>query len=173
MSIAVDAFFVLLFMLIVVISAKRGLAKPFLPLLRVTVSAIGTTLLGSVLASRLEHYMLDDVTQRVNERLTFLPSAVPTVSQGLTTLLAILISYALLFLLFFAIMTLVNRLITKLTHLPVIRFIDRVLGGVAGMALGALAVAVMSSLLRVGLLSTGQEELVASSLFLSLILPVP
>ena len=173
MPIAVDALFVLLFVLIVVISAKRGLAKPTLPLLRIAVSAIGTTLLGSVLASRLEFYMLDDVTQRVTERLTFLPSAIPSVSQGLTTLLAILISYALLFLLLFALMTLVNRLIRKLTHLPVIRSIDRVLGGVAGIALGALAVAVLSSLLRVGLLAAGQEELVASSLFLSLLLPVP
>ena len=163
----------ILFVLTVWISAKRGLLKPTLKLLRLAVCAVVTTLVGSLLASRLEYYLMDGVTQQVMERMPQLPLLATSLSRGIATALAILISYSLLFLLSFALMTLLIRLLMKLSHLPILSSVDKILGVVLGIAFGGLAVAALSSLLRVGLVAAGQEELVAASMFLSLFRPAP
>ena len=171
MSLAVDISFVILFVLTVWFCAKRGFVRPTLKVLRLAVSAIAAAFFGAILASRLEYHMLDAVTEQVTERMTLFPSLTPVLADGITTILAILISYTLLFLVTFALMTLLNRLLVKLTHLPLLSSVDKLLGGVLGIALGGLFVAALSSILRVGLVAAGQEEIVASSLFLSLFRP--
>ena len=171
MSLAVDIGFVLLFALTVWISAKRGILAPTMKVLRLTVSAAAAAFFGAILASRLEYHLLDVVTQRMAERLPHMPSLTPILSDGITTIVAILVSYTVLFLGTFALMTLLIRLLIKLTRLPVLSSVDKLMGGALGIALGGLLVAALSSVLRVGLVAVGREEIVASSLFLSLFAP--
>ena len=168
MSLAVDLFLVAVFSLAVYMGIRRGLVTPTLQVLRLLLSCAVTAWFGSLLSARLEAGILPLVTERMPQGLTAIPQVSSLLSQGLATLLSALLGYAILFFLSYFLLTQILRVVKRLTHLPVLKTLDRALGCVAGVAVGGLSLAIGSSLLRVILACVGREDVVEGSLLLSL-----
>ena len=89
-----------------------------------------------------------------------------SVSSGISGVISSVIGHILLFLLTFAVLTLAVVLLKRLTNLPVIGTLDRLLGLALGFVGGALTVAFVAVILGAVLRIAGQGELLEHTLLL-------
>ena len=168
MSLAVDLLLVAVFTLFVYVGVRRGLLIPTLRIVRLIISSAVAVRFGSVLASRLEAFLIPTVTEKMSREFTTLSGALPLLSHGIALFLSVMLGYGVLFLLSFSVLSLIIRVMDKLVRLPVLKTLDRVLGFGSGIAVGGLVLTLCSVLCRIVLISLGREDVVESSLLLSL-----